>query len=259
MGMGVVLGGLVVLGCAAPEGDGAVDQAVAAASNHDFDVDFTGCAEFVGIGTVPAANARPLVPAHYTLAGDASDAIIVVRIASCAGAAVDGHDAVATRVSQIGISVTGQDTTADINNYQLWYVTDQGLLNGRFTAEGVDVDVDQHITFAFTANSGAGGGGTLAIGTSPPKAPPYQGSGPAAAPTAAPVTFVASWWFDGKKGIVRSRTVFPAIRFGSATMTLTTPAGSALAQLIGGTSLTFPLLDSYNTFPAAPMEVRAVP
>ena len=39
-------------------------------------------------------------------------------------------------------------------------------------------------------------------------------------------------------------------------MTLTTPAGSALANLVGGTSYTFALLDSYNTFPSSHLEVR---
>jgi hypothetical protein len=38
-------------------------------------------------------------------------------------------------------------------------------------------------------------------------------------------------------------------------MTVTTPAGSELAQLIGGTSLGFAILDSYNAFDAAHMVV----
>jgi hypothetical protein len=51
-------------------------------------------------------------------------------------------------------------------------------------------------------------------------------------------------------------SVFPAIRFGSGTMTLTTDAHSALGRLIGGPSLTFPLLDSYNSFDTAHMVVH---
>jgi hypothetical protein len=70
------------------------------------------------------------------------------------------------------------------------------------------------------------------------------------------VQFIASWWADGNHGVVRARTVFPAIRFGASATTLTTPAGSELAELIGGTTLTFPILDSYNTFGSAQLQVR---
>ena len=52
------------------------------------------------------------------------------------------------------------------------------------------------------------------------------------------------------------RTVLPLIRFGSGTMTLTTDPRSALGRLIGGASLTFPLLDSYNAFDSARMAVH---
>jgi hypothetical protein len=160
-------------------------------------------------------------------------------------------------VSQIGISITGAgtDTTADINNYLLWYATDLGVLNGKLTAAGVDAEVDQSLLFQFITPSAPPTNGVLRLASSPPHGPPYTAQGPAVVPTAAPVPFIATWWQDGKKGSVEMRTVFPAIKFGTATMTLTTPASSALGQLIGGTTLTFPFLDSFNAFPAAHMTV----
>ena len=75
-------------------------------------------------------------------------------------------------------------------------------------------------------------------------------------PTAAGVPFTATWWTDGNHGTLGMRTTFPALQFGGAAMTVTTPAGSALAKLIGGTTLTFPLLNSYNAFTDATMRVR---
>ena len=42
-------------------------------------------------------------------------------------------------------------------------------------------------------------------------------------------------------------------------VTLKTPLCSALAKLAGGTSLSFALLDSYNAYDSAQLEVRAVP
>ena len=221
-----------------------------ALSVHDFDVDFSGCTEFVGIGQVPAANARLVVPQRYTLAGDATRAVVVVRVSRCADAVIDGKARGAITVSQIGISVVGQDSTADINNYTFAYATDQALLHARYSGAGVDADKSNKLTFTVSS------AGLLEAESTSAHTPTFLVRGPTIAPSAAPVRFVASWWADGVHGVVRSRTVFPAIRFGTSTATLTTPAGSSLAQLIGATTLTFPLLNSANTFPNARLEVR---
>jgi hypothetical protein len=243
--------------CAPPpdEDAGQIGSVAQAVSSDDFDVDFSGCSELAAIGTVPAANARPLVPAGYVLAGDATNAVIVVRAVGCSGVSIDGDKPQAAKLAQIGVTLVGPDTTADINNYLLWFATDLGQLHGKLAAAGLDPDNDQGLTYSFTPG-GPPGSGTLEVGTSPPHAPPFTAGGPAVVPTAAPVGFTANWWRDGQHGTVSMRTVFPAIRFGSATTTLTTPAGSALAALIGGTSMTFALLDSHNTFSAAHLEVR---
>jgi len=235
-----------------------VESVAGAISSRDFDVDFSGCREFAGIGSVPKANARPLVPARFALApgADAASAVIVVRVSDCTGTAVDGHQPAAARVSQIGISLTGAgtDSTADINNYTLWYATNLGLLQAKLTGAGVDAEVDQGITFQLSPNSCTSG--NLKVGASPPQGPSFTACGTTSAATGSAVPFVATWWQDTNSGSVAMRTAFPAIRFGTSNMTLTTPAGSALANLIGGTTLTFPFLDSFNTFAAAHMTVR---
>jgi hypothetical protein len=250
---------LGVVACADAGEDGADSvgnpgRVTQALGGHDFDVDFSGCTELAAIGTVPAANARPLVPAGYVLAGDETNAVIVVRAVGCSGVSIDGKKATAARLAQIGVTLVGPDATADINNYLLWFITDLGELHGKLTGAGLGSDSDQDLTYSFTP--GGSGSGTLAVAASPPQAPPFTAGGPAIVPTAAPVGFTASWWQDGQHGVVRMRTVFPAIQFSGATTTLTTPAGSALATLIGGTSMTFAILDSHNAFSTAHMEVR---
>jgi hypothetical protein len=223
------------------------------ASDKDFDVQFQDCVEYVGIGLVPAARARPLVPAEYTLAGDANNAVIVVRVANCASVAVAGKNARAARTAQVGIMLNGPDPSADINNYLLWYVTDHGQLHGALSAAGLKAGNDQQLSFVFAPTDATG---PLSIDVDAASFPPYQLAGQATAPSASPVSFVANWWFDGTQGVVRMHSVFPEIRFSSASMTLTTPANSSLSALIGGTSLQFALLDSYNSFEDALMEVR---
>jgi len=218
----------------------------------DLNVDFAGCTESAGIGFVPAEKARPLVPARYVLAGDAANAVIVVRTVHCDQTTVGGLRSPPGSISQIGISLVGPDATADINNYTLWYTTTDPLLAAGLLAKGVKAELDPslHITLL-----PSGTGGTLSVNDHPLLAPAYQLAGAVVTPTAAPVSFTASWWQNGLGGTSQMRTVLPAIRFSTATTTLTTDPHSALGRLIGGSSLTFPLLDSYNSFASAQMVV----
>jgi hypothetical protein len=224
-------------------------QAQQELSVHDFNVDYSNCAEFAGIGLVPAANAQPLVPSGFTLATSGSNAIVVVRVASCAGAVVDGKKVGRTITSQVGIKLVGPDASADINNYPVFFATNQALLHARFQGIGASSDKSDDLSLTL-AN------GSLTAESESSHSSPFEVRGPAAVPTAAPTTFAASWWAKGKQGIIRSRTTFPAIQFGTATTTLVTEANTTLSKLFGGRTLTFAFLDSYNTFASSHLEVR---
>jgi hypothetical protein len=58
---------------------------------------------------------------------------------------------------------------------------------------------------------------------------------------------------------VRTDTNVPVIAISSADLVLTTDAGNALAQFIGTTLLTFPIIQQFNMFSSAHMSVRVVP
>jgi hypothetical protein len=246
---------LAVVFCVACAGADAenVSAEQQALGGRDLSVDFSNCTEFAGIGFVPAANARPLVPARYVLAGDATNALIVVRTARCDQTLVDGLRLHPGTLSQIGISLVGPDTTADINNYTLWYTTTDPLLAAGLLTKGIRAELDPSLRFVFQPS---GAGGTLSVEDHPLFAPAYRLLGPVVTSTAAPVVFTASWWQDSPASTSQMRTVFPAIRFGSGTITLTTDPNSALGRLVGGASLTFPALDSYNSFDTAHMVVH---
>jgi len=245
---------LIVLcvGCgAAPEaGEERLGATRQAASNKDFDVDLADCSEFAGIGLVPAANAQALVPAGYTPVAIGAQAMVVVRVAKCASAVIDGKGVGETSTAQVGVSLQGPDASADINNYTVFYATNQARLHARLQAAGLRADNSNDLALSLAE-------GSLLATSASPHSSSYQVSGSAQTPSAAPVQFVASWWADGVHGAVQSRTVFPSIVFFTgASTTLTTAAGTELASLIGGTSLSFAILDSYNTFPSAHLEVR---
>jgi hypothetical protein len=244
---------LMAVGCGdagrAAEQVGALAEEAELASNKDFDVQFDDCTVFAGLARVDMARARALVPAEYTLLDDGGSARMVVRVASCAEVTVDGKSGGETIVSHIGIGLVGPDATVNLNNYTLWYATDNSRLHARLTAAGVNADNSNQLAIAFAD-------GTLSVSSSSSHTPSFTVEGSATLPVNPPVPTSASWWDNGSRGAIRSRTVLPEIQFGTASTVLTTPADSALADLIGGTTLTFPVLDSYNVFPGGIMEVR---
>jgi hypothetical protein len=243
---------LTLVGCGGAGGAeevGDLAEDTQAVSNKDFDVQFDGCTVFAGLTRVDMARARALVPAEYTLLDDGGSARMVVRVASCAEVIVDGKSRGQTIISHIGIGLVGPDATVNLNNYTLWYATDNAVLHARLTAAGVNADNSNNLALSF-AN------GTLSVSSASSHTPSFTVQGSATLPVNPPAPTSASWWDNGSRGAIRSRTVLPEIQFGTAATVLTTPAGSALADLIGGTTLTFPVLDSYNVFPGGVMEVE---
>ena len=226
----------------------------ALAADTDFDVQFNGCSEYVGIGYVPFANARALVPSHYALAtGAGGNAFIVVRATSCNAVTVAGASPQPARTAQVGIMLAGQDPSADINNYLLWFLTDSSQLSAKMQAIGVEPGVVQLLTLAFTPILGSG---PLALNVTAVVSASYTVIGQASTPTAAPVAFVANWFSDGAQGSVRMHTEFPAIHFGAASTLLTPTPATPIAPLVGSATLRFAVLDSYNSWNAASMQSR---
>lgn len=225
----------------------------------DFDVEFTNCTEFAGIGNMPYAKARAAVPAGYTLAGDTTNALVVVRVASCDDMVVNGHHEGDSIVSQVGVGIVSPDGTGDINNYTLWYDTTSLRLAARLLLTGVNARFAPNLDFDFNPTSG--GAGHLKITSKLPAQPRFIVNDDVVAPPATPVPFTANWWKVGFAGNTKMFTSFPDLHFGAAGnhATLTTPANSELAKLIGATTLSFPNLDSYNSFPAGHMHVSVSP
>jgi hypothetical protein len=68
-------------------------------------------------------------------------------------------------------------------------------------------------------------------------------------------SFTANWWQATADGSVKMSTNVPVINIGGADLTLTTNQQGPLGQLIGGSSTGFPIIQQFNTFGAAHMEV----
>lgn len=225
--------------------------APARAGNKDFSAQFDSCEEFVGIGYVPTARARPLVPARYTLAGDAKNALLVVRVASCSAASVDGQRVGAARTAQIGVMLNVPDSDANIDNYTLWFATDSGNLHAKLQAAGVKTSNTNQLSYAWQPSHGAG---PLPIDVRAANFPTVSLRGNAQTPNYGPQGFIANWYADGQHGSLRMQTSFQVLRFGDAKLALTAAAGSDLAKLLDATTLSFVPLNSHNNWETATMQ-----
>ena len=89
-----------------------------------FGVEFSDCVESIGVGLAPIEQVRALVPREFQLVGEGGAVTpIVVRTARCGRIAVDGHRPKAGTIVQVGAVIVPPDSSGDINNFTLWYYT----------------------------------------------------------------------------------------------------------------------------------------
>jgi hypothetical protein len=241
----------LALGCSAGS---APSDAVAQDERVPLGVDFAGCREVANVGLMPTANARPLVPPQFTLAGDDVNTPFVVRSVHCDSVSVDGDPASPGNLIQIGLVITApEDDGANINNYMLYYDTTDGELSGRLRGMGVPATEAARLSESLTLNPD--GSGQYQFVVPAPFEPQLVFAGPVGAPSA-PFPFVANWWFTSKGQTIKMHSSFPGLIYAGNSVTLTVPDGSALAGLIGSTTVSsWPALALFDTFPAAHMDV----
>lgn len=218
-----------------------------------FSVGFSNCVESIGVTLVPTERARPLVPPEFHLVGEDTPVTpLVVRTARC-GIAVAGHSPRTGAIVQIGLVIVPPDFTGDINNYTLWYYT-------------TDVDLARHLqrlgvaaqyvpTIKYYAPVGAGQPAPFFVAVPRPGNPALWLQGTVTESENPAGSFVANWWRKTLGGSVKMNTNVPSIFVGSADLVLRTEPDSGLGQLIGGSATGFPVLQQFNTFPTAEMQV----
>ena len=211
-------------------------------------VSFNGCSELASITTIAVTEARKVVPSSFTLAGDASGTPFVVRVADCSAVIIDGSAPEAGTVAQLGVSVVSPDGTGDINNYTAWYYTTSLRLALGLNARGVHAQWVPRLSYDLA-------GSNLTIDVNHPGHPAFHVTAPVIEPGPGAIPFHANWWEQNGPFRTKMSTPIPSIRFGGATATLTTPRNGQLGRLLGSSTETFALFDSFNRFPTAPMTV----
>lgn len=257
----ILLVALAAGGCAmdTEEPIGSTSEELFCRHPRTLSVHFEDCTEFAGLTPVPIGNVRDLVPSHYEIAGETDGVgIVVFRTASCDGVSIDGGRARPGIVAQVGVNVVPPTGTGDINNYTLYYATNSVHLFARLIIAGVHARFVPGLVYEYTPD-GTGTGGDLFIDVPRPRNAAYELSGPESEPLPGDpgFPFVANWWRFAWQGDVVMETTIPNIRFGDASgVTVTTDAGSQIAQILGGTSANFPVLSVRGVFASADMEVR---
>lgn len=225
-----------------------------------FGVEFSDCVESIGVGLAPTPNVLALTPPGFIPVGVGMDfSPIVVRTADCAGIAVDDHKPKAGSVVQIGaVIVPPEIGLGDINNYTFWYYTTDEKLAHRLRDLGVSAQHVETIRYILEPKQ-LEVPNDLAVTVRRPGEPRFTLEGsviPSDMPT---VPFDAVWWQTTSAGNIRMNTNVPAIAISSASLILETDAANALGRLIGGDTLGFPLVQQFNLFSDAHMDVRAAP
>ena len=220
-----------------------------------FQVDFTQCTEFAGVGPVNFARASALVPTAFTTLPVGTTGGIVVRATSCEGVSVNGGRSLPTNISQIGVEIVPPDGTGDINNFLLIYATNNPDLALAFVLTGVPAIYDPTLTYQFTYDS-TGVAGELYAEVEGLGLPAYFLAGTETDPTAPGSDFKANWWYLSNGSKIKEASDFPDIAFGTANMSLYTDKNSYLGKLIGGNSDSdYHFLPLRGVYPAAHMQV----
>lgn len=235
-------------GTAAESDDANVGATTAELNAAPLQVSFNGCSELASITTISVAQARTVVPASFTLGGDANGAPFVVRVADCSAVSIGGSAPEAGTVAQLGVSVVSPDGTGDINNYTAWYYTTSARLALGLRLRGVPAQWVPRLSYEKV-------GANLTIDVNHPGHPTFHVDAPIVEPGPGTIPFHANWWIQNGPFRTKMSTPIPAIQFGGATATLTTPRHGQLGRLLGSSTETFALLDSFNRFPTAPMTV----
>jgi hypothetical protein len=230
--------------------------ATAAWADKPLTINFTQCTEFAGVGPVSFAKASALVPPQFeALQTGTGTGGIVVRAGSCAGVSVNGGTSIPSTFSQVGVEIVPPDNTGDINNYLLFYISDNWELVTALNSAGAPALYDPNVTYQFTYDS-TGKSGVLYVQAAAQGVPSYTIYGAETDPTAPYGDFTANWWAVTQRGIVKEAGNYPNISFGTANNTLFTDKNSELGQLIGGnTDSNFNLLPLRGIIPTAQIVV----
>jgi hypothetical protein len=223
----------------------------AASMPVDLSVVFSNCVESVGMSLVATERARALIPAPFHLAGEEQGLTPLVVLAVRGEIALAGQRPTPGAFVQIGLVIAPPDGTGDVNVYTCWYYTSHAGLARSLRRFGVHAQHVPQIDFRYVPSTGRA---PLSVVVAQPGEPALSLDGSVGEPHE-PLSFVANWWASSDNARVKMTTSIPTSLVGEASLTLTTDPQSALGQLVGGASMDFLVLQRFNMFAHARLNV----
>lgn len=215
-----------------------------------YHVKFSNCAESIGVALAPMANVEPLIPDEFIPVGSGTPVTpLVVRTAHC-DVTINGQKLKSRSIVQVGAVIIPPDGTGDINNYTLLYYTDDFRLALALLLSGVEAQFVPTIQYQLPSAS------TLSVRVPAPGTPRLKLSGSVQRSTTPAGAFLANWWQKTDFGLVKMSTNVPVIAIGSADLTLTVNSDGLLGNIFGAAVIGFPILQQFNTFDSATMNVK---
>lgn len=232
---------------------GNIDRTFAQSSPPGFAVEFSDCVESIGVTMISTSTARAYVPNQFILAGEGQPVTpLVVRTARCNGVAMAGQRAKTEDIVQIGAVIVPPDFTGDINNYTIWYSTSSEKLATQLGRVGVNAQLVPTIDYQYQS-----GNSSFSVTVPMPGEPRFMLTGTVQPSSTSAGEFIANWWQETSEGVVKMSTNVPIIKIGIANLTLNTDETGPLGQVIGASSTGFPIIQQFNTFANARMQVDA--
>lgn len=217
-----------------------------------FQVKLKTVQESIGVGLVATESVRELVPDGFQLAGEGTPVTPVVVRTARSEIAVAGQRSRLGTIVQIGAIIVPPDGTGDINNFTLFYYTDDLRLAIRLLLSGVKAQYSPTLKFQLGKNN------SFQAKVRFPSEPQFTVEGTVTPPAPPAGSFVANWWDQSFFGTTKMTTSVPAIAIGGADLVLKTSPHNELGQLIGSDTLNFPVIQQYNTFANATLTVELI-
>jgi hypothetical protein len=218
----------------------------------DFTIALTECVESVGVGLVSTERAQRLVPPPFKLLNNGAPVTpLVVLAMQGRGIAVADAAPSAGIIVQIGLIIAPPDGTGEINTFSLWHFTTHSLLARSLRKVGLNTQYVPTIHYNVTLGGKAG---STHI-TVPAPAQPELTLGGAISEASQPIAFNGSWWAKVDDSLLKLNSIVPSGLVREAQLTLATPADSPLGNLIGDATLSFAVLQRFNTFMHAQTQV----
>lgn len=208
------------------------------------DLEFTvrDAREGVGVGLVPTARAERLVPRPFRLAGADEPLTGLVALGLRGDLLLGGKHLQSVIVASISLLIEPPDGSGDFNSYMVWHATNSPDLAREFNRRGLP---SQHVAQLRFVHEPGGPAAAFGLHMPEPAEPTFSITGQVREP-AEPFTLSANSWVQTHRGSVKISSAVRSGLFGPASLSLNTPAGSALGLLLGGPALELGLLQRFN-------------